>query len=169
MSRQIHVDGPVNIWVATPASGSLENLGYTEAGVDITEQEFTYDVQGDENGGDQGPPVDIQSMGLIHIIRIHLTKWDDATAAKIRARNASASEGTPVTSGTLKFQGGKDYRVLLDCFVPRNYTRVVFREPIELNKGTKHRKLLLVGTAYKDGNGGIFNTSGASSTTTTTT
>jgi len=167
--KLIMVDGPVNVYVAGPANGTLLDLGYTENGVEVHEQPYFYDVHGDENGGDSGPPIDTQYMGEVHVIRMTLTKFNPVTARAIKVRVAGSTPGTPATPGTVMFQAGKEYRLVLDCFDGRNYTRVVFREPIEINKGTKHSKLLIVGTAYKDATGVIYNTTGVTLQTTTTT
>lgn len=167
-SATINVAGPVAVSIK-PAGGALMDVGYTEQGVDITEQIFSYDVQGDQNGGDQGPPIDIQYMGAVDIVRMTFTKYNQTTMQIIRDRLSGTSPDTPGTAGVLHFQGTLAYELLLDCFTPRNYTRVVFREPIETNKGTKHSKLTLIATCYKDGSGVLYNTTGSALGTTTTT
>ena len=97
------------------------------------------------------------------------TKWNQTTMEIIRDRLSSNTPGTAGTAGVLHFQGSLFYELLLDCFSPRNYLRVVFREPIETNKGTKHSKLTLIATCYKNASSVLYNTSGASLQTTTTT
>lgn len=159
MAVSVVVDGPVAISVDTGTSNALESLGYTENGVEITEQIYTSEVKGDENGGDQGPPIDIQYFGEVHIIRMLLTKWDPLVIAKIRAGLYGGTAGTPGTVGSLYFQGGLSWRLVLNATQnDRNYTRVVFSEPKELNKGSKHSKALIIAKAYKDGSGVLYNT-----------
>jgi len=160
MALSIQVDGLATIKIASPFGGSLETLGYSENGVEITERLFTGDVHGDENGGDQGPPIDIQYFGEEHIIRMTLTKYDEAVLDKIRAGIAGGTAGTPGTSGTLYIQGGVAWRLLIHTVNrPRNYVQVVFTEPKEINKGTKHSKAMIVGRAVRlDGDSGaIYN------------
>lgn len=152
------VAGPAIIKIAAPAAGTLDTLGYTRDGAQITEHVMTGDVPGDENGGDQGPPIDVQYFGEMHLIRCLLTKYDETIADKIRAGLAGGTAGTPGTSGSLYFQGTLAWRLLIHSTnFPRNYTRVVFQEPKEINKGTKFSSLMIVGRAYKDGSGVLFN------------
>lgn len=170
MAQEIHVAGPVHIRISAPvASGqpTLESLGYSEAGVDITETQSLLNVQGDQNGGDAGEPIDEQYMGETHTIRMTLTKWDEAVVNKIRARIAAGTAGTVPRIGTLLRQGGHTFRLQLDApFEPRDYAVVIFREPQEINKGSKHSKLVLVATSRHPVGGGSLYT--ATTTTTTT-
>ena len=164
MATTIQVDGLATIKIASPFGGTLETLGYSENGVEITERQFTGDVHGDENGGDQGPPIDIQNFGEEHIIRMTLTKYDEAVIDKIRAGLAGGTAGTPGTSGSLYIQGGLAFRLLIHTVNrPRNYVQVVFTEPKEINKGTKHSKAMLVGRAVR-----LTGTTGAIYNSTTT-
>jgi len=151
------VDGAVAISIAEPG-GPLESLGYSENGVEITEQIFTGDVHGDQNGGDQGPPIEVQYFGEVHTIRLTLTSWDEAVLNKIRKLTAAATIGVNLTPGTLLLET-HSFRLLLNSTNrPRNYLRVLFREAREINKGTKHSKAVLVGTAYKNASGVLYNT-----------
>lgn len=158
MAMTIQVDLASLIRIASPAAGSLEDLGYTMNGTEITEQVYTYPVMGDQNGGDAGPPIDVQYMGEIHIIRLLLTKYDEAVINKIRAGLAGGTAGTPGTKGTLYFQQTSAWRLLVNTTNrPRNYTRVIFSEPKEINKGTKHSQALVVARAYEDASGVLYN------------
>ena len=158
MANTIQVDGLATIKIASPAAGSLETLGYTINGVEITEQVFTEEVKGDENGGDPGPPIDIQYLGEVHTIRMTLTKYDEAVLNKVRAGIAGGTAGTISTSGTLYFQGTVAWRLLIHSVNrPRNYINVVFQEPKEINKGTIHSKAIIVAKAYYGAAGVIYN------------
>lgn len=155
MAITVQVDGLAVIKVDTGTSNALESLGYTLDGSQITEQTFTHPVHSDEHGGDAGPPVDMQYMGEVHLIRLLLTKWDATVGNKIMPIYGGTA-GTPGTPGTLMFENA--YRLLIHTTNrPRNYPRVLFYEPRELNKGTKHSQWLVVATAYKDDNGVIYN------------
>lgn len=157
-STDIHVDGPAHIKIASPNTGSLENLGYTMNGAEITEQEFDLDVFSDQNGGDAGPPINIQVMGEVHTVRLLLVQWDETVLNKVRAKVAGETAGTPATPGTLKLATGNFYRLLIHTTtLPRNYLAVTFREPMEINKGTKHSQQLIIATCYEDSNGDIYN------------
>jgi len=160
MATQIHVAGPVTIKIASPAAGTIDTLGLSQNGVDITEQKFTVPVHGDAYGGEQGPPIDIQHLGMIHIVRFTLTVYDSAILAKIRAVYAAATAGELGTMGQLAFQDTSAFRLLLDstnASFERNYTRVVFREPQEINMGTIHSKAMCVAECHANASGVIYN------------
>lgn len=143
MAHTIQVDGLATIKMGIAAAATA-SVGYTENGVEITEVNYPYDVNTDENGGDAGPPVDVQEMGEVHIIRLLMTKWDETVMDTIRAINVG------MTAGDLHIANGKYFRVLINSVLrPRNYPTCIIREPREINKGTKHSKLMIVATAYK--------------------
>lgn len=141
------------------SGGSLETLGYTRNGAEVGEHAYYEDVHGDENGGDSGPPIDIQYLGQIAIIRIDCTKFEIAVINKIRARLKSGTVGTPGTPGTFMFADDKSFRFLLDnTNDPRNFTRCICRDEIGSNTGTKYQSWSLVIEAHKDGSGVLWNT-----------
>lgn len=152
-----NVCGAALIKTGTGSAGALESLGYTANGAEISENQYYGDIHGDQNGGDEGPPIDIQIFGETHLIRIDLTSYDETVADNIRKMGGTL--GTPLTSGGLMFTGSLAVRlVILTTTYPRNYPRVVFRGAKEVNKGTKFSRLRLEATAYKDGNGVLWNT-----------
>jgi hypothetical protein len=136
----------------------LSNLGYTEDGAQVNPNAYWIDVPGDENGGPEGPPIEVQYLGETVDIRLLFTSWEITAADAIAARLAGGTAGTPGTPGTMAFLESKAVRlVLLTTNAPFNFPRVLFREPIEINKGTKFSRLLFVGRAYKDGSGVLYN------------
>lgn len=156
MTAAVKVAGPCAVYVDVGAG--LEMLGYTGQGADVQDQAFYLDVHGDENGGDAGPPVDVQYLGEIVRIRLELTKWDTVVGQKIRSRLAAGTEGTPGTAGTLMFSGSKTARVLLySANAPMNFPRCFLRNPWEVNLGTKYSRLVLEFEAHKDGSGVLYN------------
>lgn len=158
MAAAIVVAGLSTIKIAAPASGSLETLGYSENGVEFVENVMTLPVHGDENGGDAGPPIDVQYMGEWHQVRILLTKYDEAVIDKVRAGLAGGTAGTPGTAGTLYLAGTSAWRLLIHSVTdPRNYLHAIFDMPKELNKGTKHSKALIVARCFKNAAGVIYN------------
>jgi len=158
MAEQVNVAGAVTVKVALPASGSLSTVGKTRNGPEVVEQPFFLPVPGDDNGGDAGPPIDIQYLGEIAQIRLELTKYDPTVVEAIRAFVAQATLGTPATPGTLMFQDSKAGRLVLSCAnAPQNFPRVVFQEPIQRNIGTRFTVCIISATAYKDANGVLFN------------
>jgi hypothetical protein len=159
MAATIQVAGLASVKVDSGVANAIELIGYTENGVEIQENQFTYDVHGDENGGDQGPPIDVQNLGQVDIIRMTFTKWDDAIMAKIRPAAKGGTAGTVPTPGALAIQGSGTFRLLIDApNFDRNYTTVIFREAKEMNVGTKHSKAVIVAHGYKNASGVVWNT-----------
>jgi hypothetical protein len=160
MAAAPQVFGPAEIKVGTGSSGALESLGFTRQGAEIRSQGFFIDVPGDQNGGDQGPPIEVQYLGEILRVRAELTKWDEAVAAKVRSRLAAGTEGSPGTPGTLMFGDSKTIRVLIAPTTGAvNCPRCFIRGEWEMNKGTKYSTLILEFEAHKDANGVLYNAS----------
>ncbi len=194
-SDTIHVDGPAQLLIAPAygANSTLAFLGFTASGVDITERIYTDDVPTDENGGEKGPPADIQVFGETHEIRLQMTRWDETQLDLIRARQAQLngnvansgganSAGAPITGitarsqvGNLLISGQSAYRLLIapantastlsstvadltNVTRPRNYPIVIFREPRTINKGSQYSRAMLSGTAYRNGEGRLYDT-----------
>lgn len=159
MAEQIHVPGACLIKVNTGAANALELLGYSENGVFITEETYFGDVPGDQNGGDEGPPIDVQYFGEIHRVRMELSKWDSAIAAKVLPVLKGGTEGAVGTAGSLMAAGSLAYRLLLHTTnLPRNYLLAFLRgQPKEINKGTKYSRLVLNWECHAS-SGTIYNT-----------
>lgn len=158
MTATPHAAGAALVSVGTGSAGALETLGYTRQGVDVRSQAFFVDVPGDENGGDQGPPIEIQYMGEIARIRLELTKWDDAIAAKIRTRLLGGAEGTPGTPGTFMFGDSKTVRVTISSINnDMNFPRCFIRDAWEINVGTRYSTLVVELEAHKDATGVLYN------------
>ena len=154
---QIIVFGPALVYV------NDEKLGYTRNGVDFTDEGFFIDVPGDEYGGDEGPPIDVQYLGGIARFRIELTKYDLATASKLIGRIPDASVGTIKAGfnspGTLLFQDSNTYVVHIESVetgFKMRFPRAIIRNPIELNRGTKFTTLVMEIEGHADDNGVIY-------------
>lgn len=159
MAAIVNVAGPVQIKTGTGSASALEALGYTINGARITSQPYFSDVPGDENGGNEGPPIDIQNFGQIDIIRLEMSKYDAAVWAKIVPFLKGGTAGAVGTVGTLVFSGSADFRVLLlGTNFTRNYLRCIPRQPQDINCGAKFSTLLLEWECHKDGSGVLWNT-----------
>jgi hypothetical protein len=160
MASSVHVAGPAQIKVDTAAGNSLEELGYTINGAEIREEIFHSNVPGDENGGDEGPPIDVQYFGEIHHVRLELSKWDASVANKVLAKLYGGTAGVLGAAGTLMAGGSKTVRLLINASIePRNYLKAFLRNQSELNKGTKYSKLVLEFECHANGVGGtVYNT-----------
>lgn len=162
MAVQYNVAGAVLVKITAPG-GSLESLGYTIGGPQIREEPYYADLPVDTNGGEAGPPGDIQAMGQRDIVTLQLTQYDPAVAAKLSQLIGGGTPGTPFTApaepGQLLFQGGKAFRLLLTSTnFTRNYLRVIIRQPREFNVGAKATVLTIVAECYRNSSGVLWNT-----------
>jgi hypothetical protein len=149
MAKAPHVAGAA--WVKVGFPTALEDLGYTRNGAETRQETYLQDVLGDENGGDDGPPIEIIYLGETARVRLEMTKYDMVVANLISARLSGGTPGVVPASGTMIFAGNKFQRVCLVCAnEPVNFPRCVCREPVELNKGTKFSTLVLEFVAYMD-------------------
>lgn len=152
MSRAVQVFGTVYVKTGTGSADALEDVGFSVNGVTITAEAFFEDIKGDENGGDGGPPIEIQYFGEMHRVRIELNKWDSTVVGHLQ-RLKGGTAGTPGAVGTLVFAGSKHFRLLLDNAAhaaPRNYLCAVLRDAQEINIGSRHSVYRLEFTCYKD-------------------
>jgi len=157
MATAIQVHGKCGVKIK-PVGGTLELLGYTRNGADVTLQNFQTPVPGDENGGDAGPPIDVQLMGQMAHIRLEFTKYDKAVMDKVKALVAAGTAGDMPPAGTLYIQDQKYTRLLLDTTSdPLNFPIVVWQEPIQFNVGSRFTMIVLSGTAYPDSSGLLYN------------
>lgn len=128
------VAGPAALWVNTGSLYAMEFLGWSLNGLTIEELTFMAPIHTDEQGGEQGPPVDYQILGYQHRITAELAKFQDSVLQKLASRfnlNTSASlRGV----GMLARCNSAAFRVLIKApNFTRNYTSVVMPEPIELS------------------------------------
>jgi hypothetical protein len=156
MAEAVQVAGACRVQV--DSGEGIENLGYSVNGVDAVAEAFWIDVPGDENGGEQGPPIEIQYLGEIARVRMELSKWDSAVFAKIEARLNNATAGTPATAGTLVFANALEFRLLLNATnFDRNFPRAIPRGAIELNRGTRWARAVIEWECHKNGSGVLYN------------
>ncbi len=160
MAEVVSVAGACQVKISSPsvAAGALQVLGYNRNFADVRKEAFFLDVPGDQNGGDDGPPIEIIHLGEIAIIRLELTKYDLTVANVVRSRVDGATAGQPTAAGSLMFSVPNTMRLLLNAANdPRNFTRVVPRGAIEIGRGTKYSTLVCEFEAHKDGSGVLYN------------
>jgi len=159
MAVAIQVAGLATIKVGTGAAGALEILGYTVNGAEITLEQFSIDVPGDQNGGDDGPPIDVQNLGQIARIRLELTKWNETIADKCKCRERGGTAGVIPVPGHLWFASSLDYRLLIStatALLSYNFSRAIPLGTIDINKGTKFSRMVMEWIAYKGGDDGTI-------------
>jgi hypothetical protein len=169
MAASPQVSGPCEIKLDTGASRALQSLGWTANGAQITRTALRLDIPGDQNGGDDGVPIEIQDFGGLYRVRLEMTKWDTTVEAAVRKLGnpngtggySSTAVGSVNTPGTLMIANGAYYRLLLlptDTSRAVNFLAGILREdPYELNLSSKHSRLILNFTCYPL-NGVIWNT-----------
>lgn len=170
MAEIVQVPGPCEILVGTGTSAALEHLGWTLDGAEVEEQVKLLEVFGDQNGGEEGIPIEWQHLGLMDIITLNFTKFDTTVAQKIVQRinpgsssyGGTIAAGTSPTPGTLLLGTTSTYRLLLNPTVAgfiRNYLVAIPIDPITSNTGTKHQKRLQRWFAFPPVAGGtLWNT-----------
>lgn len=150
MAINVQVAGPALVKIDAGQGSGIETLGYTINGVNISDELFAGDVHGDQNGGDEGPPIDIQYFGEIARIRMELSKWDFDVASKVEGRLASTAAGVIGTPGCL-FLGDtlntNYFRLIIspskDTAFNRNFGAAIPRNAIEVNIGTKYSRFVI--------------------------
>lgn len=157
MAIQPHAAGVTLVRIDALQGSGLESVGYTVNGAEITEDVRHADVPGDQNGGDEGHPIDIQILSQMHRVRLELSTYDRAVTDKIRAWCNNAVPGVTPTPGSFLMYGALYFRLLLlstNTDFVRNYLRAIPRQPIETNHGTKWRRITLEFECYPTAAGG---------------
>lgn len=147
--------GEVDIKIATPSDGgTLTQLGTAYDMIQVQKQAFWHDVHSDRNGGPQGPPVEVQFLGEIAMVRFQLSNVNPTGYALLKKwGSATATAGTVLQSevGALQLKT-KGVRLLLETAAAgdiRNFVCCLPRQPIELGIGTKYSQVSFGFTAYR--------------------
>jgi hypothetical protein len=151
MAMTVQVAGLSLVRVATTVGGALADFGYTQDGVRITTEGHAINIPGDENGGDEGPPIEIQMLAETARVRLEMTKWDATVAGLLKARTTGTA-GAAKTPGRLVFTNGDYIRlVIANANDPWNFPcATLVRTPIELNAGTKFSRFVCEFECYKN-------------------
>lgn len=148
--------------IKVDAGDGLETLGYALDMPEHRDQAFYHDVPGDEHGGPQGPPIDVQYLGRVAHVRCEMSKYDKTVAQKVYARlngEGAAKWGTIDTAdiGSLMIQSSLTMRVLLsNANDPRNFPTCIVREPVEVGVGTKFSTLMFEFEAHRNQSTGVL-------------
>lgn len=169
MAIGVFVPGPADIKVGSGTGGALEELGYTARGADVRIQGYSVDVPGDQNGGEQGPPIEIEHLGTSAIVRIELTKFDKAVLDKLKAGLRGITPAAVPDAGTLVFADARHFQLLIDSpgdphWFPR---ATLVKQPKEYNVGTLYQRAVVEFECFRDPTTKVlYNTSYASTSTT---
>jgi hypothetical protein len=144
MAVQVQITGYSQIKIQV-ADNTLLSLGEVQDMVEIEERPFYYDVYGDRHGGPQGPPIDTQYLGEVHVITMELSQWDATTLDILRQRRAQATLGrvTLAEVGSLTFQNRHTRLIIDSTSRPRNYPLTFNREPSRFGAGSKYTGVFL--------------------------
>ena len=148
--------GACEILVDTGTSNALETLGYSNDNVRIRQQRFTHKIYGDQNGGSEGIPLDIQNLGAIHIVQFELVNFDIDVFNKCEAAAYGVTEGETGTVG--QFLSNTEFRLLLkpeSGVEPRNYLKAAPYQSIDWSLGVKNTQVPMAWECYPV-NGVVF-------------
>lgn len=142
-----HFYGLCDIKVAVPFNGSLVALGTATDQINISRRLFYADIQGDRNGGHQGPPIETQDLGEIWTVNMSLSSFNKTAIALLQTRAVRATNGVVLQSEVgLMILKEKSIRLLLDfpsASDTQNFWCAIVREPIQVGVGTKHSEWML--------------------------
>ncbi|HEV3342604.1 MAG TPA: hypothetical protein VG125_19685 [Pirellulales bacterium] len=161
MALAVHVAGlgGVLVQVDDNTGPGLQSLGYTINGAELSEEPFHVDVPGDQNGGERGPPIEIQVVGEVDHVRLEMTNYDEAVLNLVRANipTATAGQFASTNVGQLLFANTKYFRVRLNGGnEPRTYNRAIPRGAREINKGSIYSRAVVEFECHKDASGVIY-------------
>ena len=161
MAITVHALGACKIKVDTGASHALEDLGYSDDGVQVEERGMYHDIPGDQNGGEGGVPIEKQYLGEFHIVRFTLTSFDKLILPKVTTRIYGGTAGTMGTPGTL--MSSNCFRLLLwtpqvsAVSTSRNYLVAMPIDSIPHNRGAKATRYSMVFACYPNSTNVIYN------------
>jgi len=140
MPDAVQIAGKVNVYTQLINTvGNLFKLGETMDMTDVEERAFWHNVPGDRHGGPQGPPIEVQWLGAICVVRMELSRWDAAEIDKLRRREVNATLGTILLAevGTLML-ATKGFRLCLNSATrPLNFPCAILRDAIPYGMGSK--------------------------------
>ncbi len=144
MTDAINVTGRVEVKIQLAVgAGQLVKLGECLDMADVEDRAYWNPIAGDRHGGPQGPPIDIQYLGSIYVVRMELSRWDTTVWDALKKRKVQATAGTILLAevGTLML-GSNAFRLLLHSTTrPLNFPAAVLRDSVQFGMGTKFTSL----------------------------
>lgn len=161
MAATPQVTGPCEVQVNTGTAGALASLGWSREGIEPRRTRLLVNVPGDQNGGEEGNPIEIQDLGGFYRVHMELTKWDKAVADLIRTLGnpitgtgafSGLTLGTVPTVGAQIFSLSAYYRLLLKptgASFPMNFLCAVpVDDPYSLMMSAKYSTLMIDWICY---------------------
>ncbi len=146
MADGINVTGKVDVYIQlTNTAGNLKKLGECLDMADVEDRAYWNPVPGDRYGGPQGPPIDIQYLGSICVVRMELSRWDTAVWDLLKKRQVVTTAGTIALTDVGKVMlANYGFRLLLSTTTrPLNFPAVILRDSAQFAMGTKFTSLAL--------------------------
>lgn len=160
MSEYIQVAGKSNIYLGFPSNdyATLVKIGEQGDETMLSVENFDHDVPGDRHGGPQGPPIEIQRLGMVVTGQFSLTRWDPLIRRLLIAHGVTATEGRLADSeiGSLLIRD-RSFRLVIAPSKPNlipagepgagtdsffyNFPAALVSGPIETGQGTKYSTL----------------------------
>lgn len=170
-SVKINVPGAVNVKLSgISGTTGLQSFGYTTDGVEVNIREFSEEVKSDRYGGERGPAIDKQMLGLEADIRMVLTEFNVEYLHYLQSRMPGnsgivAAPGKIITPGTLGFANGNLIRCLLlgvldaaaiaastpaiELLTPLNFPFCSVVDAVGYNVGTRYARANVTLKAYQ--------------------
>lgn len=173
MTLLVHRTGLVTA-MAEFSTGQWTEIGQSMDATDIREIPYHHNVPGDKNGGNQGPPIEVQYLGSTVRISMELSRFNNSAIDTLRKFAALANQGTidQPAVGALLLQSAA-LRIYLDAQfspLPLNFPCCIVREPVSFNAGTKFSAMRIEFEAHRHPvTNVLYNSSGPPVSTTTTT
>jgi hypothetical protein len=148
MADGIQIAGRVEVFTQiVNTTGNLIKLGECMDMADIEDRAFFNNISGDRHGGPQGPPIDMQYLGSIYVVRLELSRFDTAEMDKLIKRQVLATAGTiPIGTngpGTLMLAANTFRLCLKSPTRPINFPCVLLRDSIQYSMGTKFTSMAM--------------------------
>lgn len=137
-----HVNvGLIHVKIAYPFNSTLVTLGIAHDQIQISEQKFWHEAHSDANGGQAGPPTEMQYLGEIHTVRMRLAAFT-ASSVNLLRKLTNTTLGTIDQAQIGAFQlTSSSCRLLLDTLSAgdaMNYWCALPQPPMEIGVGTKY-------------------------------
>lgn len=169
-TEYIQVAGKSNIHIGDSdysSGGSGDDVALAKLGEQMDDtvlevQRFKHNVPGDRHGGPQGPPIEIQDLGVLVRGTLNLSRFDPDLMADLQGQNVNATIGKVESSevGTLLLLENA-YRIVIEPMKDNtsdalsydpffyNFVCCVIASPVVVNQGTKFSTLRLTFEAHR--------------------
>lgn len=162
MAAAVNIPGPCEVLVDTGTSNALETLGWTVNGAQVEQIDYRHEVKGDQNGGDEGSPIEVQHLGFIHRVTLELSKYDEAIMSKLQATVYGGTEGTrsamglPLSSNSFRLLLKPALSGTTTAQAVRNYPIAMLKQPAHV-VGTKATQKRMTFECHPNSSSVVYN------------